>query len=584
MKISRLALGLTLSILTLTSAQAAKYSLIELPLRDFGVNSFGSAINEKGEVAASIASPFNPPIDVDIINFDDETLIQSLTDANAASVGNINDEDLLTLYNFITASTRSGSGNTITRNNFFKQSNESKNPFLQQIANVQSYVLVNNEAEAIVAFDEVSQELGGLTKSADTLVRGINGFSATVGLAEAPFKKISYRNANGDSLQYHAQDFIVRGFLDINGNTFPIIPTETIGGGISVANDINDSFEVAGFGSIEVIPSYEALLEECKNDRTRPDLPEESCIRTLRDQYLASVESNFRSSRRPIDTTYLRRAMIWEFNALGELLDTDELGTLVDPVPGDLRLFSSRAVAINNNGIAVGASDAYFQDNQNSIIEMAAIFDGDDVVGFIDDQTHFRSEALDINDNDIAVGYATKVINGTSRNKFFVHDYRGEVTTFPDDFFASSSSIARAINNNGLVVGEGEVDTNLSGSRRSEAFLYDYISDEFSNINDLLSCDSPYTIVQANDINDEGEIAATAVIYRERSSINGKLALDAQGNTIFGNVSVAVKLVPISGGSADDCSQKSLVPERKGAASGAMLLLLLLTLIRIKLK
>ncbi|GAA0852039.1 DUF3466 family protein [Aliiglaciecola litoralis] len=581
MKISRLALGLTLSMLTLTSAHAAKYRVIELPLRDKGVNSFATAINERGDVVASIESPFNPPIDIDIIDFESETLIRSLTDVNGASVGNINDADLLTLYNFITASTR---GSNIVRNNFFRQSNESTNPFLQQIANVQSYVLVNNEAEAITGFDQVSQDLGGLTKSADTLVKGINAFSMTVGLAEAPYRKINYRNNSGDNLKYHVSDFVVRGFLDINGTTFDVMPTETIGGGISVANDINNSFEVAGYGSIEINPSFEALLEQCDDEQERGDIPEEVCVRSLRDQYLAAINNNLNSPRgviRPIDTSYLRRAMIWEFNAQGELLDSVELGTLIDPVPGDNRYFSSRATAINNNGIAVGASDKYFQDNSSSIIEMAAIFDGEETIGFIDDQNYFQSAALDINDNDIVVGFATKVINQSRRNKFFVHDYRGEVTIFPDDFFNSSSSVARGINNNNLVVGEGEVDTDLIGSRRSEAFIYDIDNDEFTNINSLLSCDSPYTIVQAMAINDENEIAANAIVYRERSAINGELALDAQGNTIFGNVSVAVKLVPIPGGTVDDCDKNTLVLDRKGASSWYLLGLLLLPLIRV---
>lgn len=570
MKISRLALGLTLSLLTVASAQAAKYRVVELPLREVGVNSFSSAINDKGDIVASIEAPLDPPIDVDIIDFSNETLVNLLTDANAASVGNINDDDLLTLYSFITAPQTNGG----VLNPFFLQSNESTNPLLQQIANVQSYVLINTEADPITAFDITRQDLGGLTKSADTLVMGINNSSATVGLAEAPFQKVNYRNESGNNLEFHYQDFLVRGFLDINGTTFDVMPPETIGGGISVANDINNSFEVAGFASIEVVEAFELLLENCEDDQERGDIPEEQCVRALRDQYLLNIVSNTSSSRRPIDTTYLRRAVIWEFNAQGELLDTEELGTLIDPAPGDERFFSSRANAINNNGVAAGASDVYFQDNELAIAEMAAVFDGDDVVGFIDDQTYFASDALDINDNDFVVGYATLLINGTRRNKFFVHDYRGETTLFPDDFFNSSSSIARGINNNGLVVGEGEVDTDLIGSRRSEAFLYDINAEEFKNINDLLSCDNPYTIVQGNDINDDGEISATAIIYRERSAINGEVALDSQGNTVFANVSTVVKLIPIPGGSIDDCQINNETLDRKGAASWYLLLLL----------
>ena len=62
--------------------------------------------------------------------------------------------------------------------------------------------------------------------------------------------------------------------------------------------------------------------------------------------------------------------------------------------------------------------------------------------------------------------------------------------------------------------------------------MYDINEDNFQNVNDLLACDTPYTIVQANDINDANEISATAVIFRERRNIVGEIDLDDQGNVI----------------------------------------------------
>ncbi|MEP4889564.1 MAG: DUF3466 family protein [Aliiglaciecola sp.] len=562
MKINRLASGLTLCALTVCSAQAAKYEVVELPLRDKGVNSYARAINDKGDVAASISDPFDPPIDVDLIDFENETLINLLTDADGASVGNINDDDLLILYSFITS-------DATTSSTFYPQSNDSTNPFLQQIARVQSYVLENTEVEEKFGFDVIDQDLQGYTKSADTLTTGINNFSATVGFAEAPFYKINYRNEDGLNLQYHVQDFLVRGFMDINGVTIEVPPIEDLLGGISVANDINDSFEVAGYGSVDYVDGFDDVVDVCDDKNERGDIPLEYCLRQLRDQYQNNIRgrlANAVGNRYPIDQTFKRRAIIWEFNASGELLNSRELGTLIEPAPGDETFYGSRANAINNNGIAVGVSNDYYQDSQSVVVNKAAVFDGDEVVGFVSDEEYIESTALDINDNDMVVGYANIIINGTSRNKFFVYDYRGDVLDFPDDFFESSSSVARGINNNGLVVGEGQIDTDLIGTRRSEAFLYDINSDEFTNVNELLSCDTPYTIVQGVDINDNDEITATAVIYRERTAINGELALDARGNTIFENMSVAVKLVPIPGGSIDDCHLTTEVIERKGGS------------------
>ncbi|GAB2675612.1 DUF3466 family protein [Aliiglaciecola aliphaticivorans] len=562
MKINRLASGLTLCALTVCTAQAAKYEVVELPLRDKGINSYARAINDKGDVLASIADPFNPPIDVDLIDFENEILINALSDADGASVGNINDDDLLILYSFITS-------DATTTNTFFPQSNDSTNPFFQQIARVQSYVLENTEVEEKIGFDVIEQDLQGLTKSADTLSTGINNFSATVGFGEAPFYKINYRNENGLNLRYHVQDFLVRGYMDINGVTIEVPPIEDLMGGISVANDINDSFEVAGYGSVDVLEEFEDVVEVCDDKNERGDIPKEYCIRQLRDQYQSNIRgrlANSVSNRYPVDQTFKRRAIIWEFTSSGELLNSRELGTLLEPAPGDETFYDSRANAINNNGIAVGVSNDYYQDSQTVVVNKAAIFDGDDVIGFISDEEYIESTALDINDNDVVVGYANKIITSASRNKFFVYDYRGDVLSFPDDFFESSSSVARGINNNGLVVGEGQVDTDLIGSRRSEAFLYDINTEEFTNINELLSCDSPYTIVQGVDINDNDEITATAVVYRERSAINGELALDDRGNTIFENMSVAVKLVPIPGGSIDDCHLTNETIERKGGS------------------
>ncbi|GAB5386647.1 MAG: hypothetical protein Alis3KO_37700 [Aliiglaciecola sp.] len=561
MKISRLAFGLTLSLLTVSAANAAKYRVVELPVSNEGVNSFSVAINERGEIASTVRLPFNPPIDVDIINFESEFLIRTLTDVSATAVGNINRDDRVILYNFITDSANAN------------------NPFSQQIAQNQSFLINGNDIEPVTGFDVIDRDLEGLTKSADTIVRGINNSTAMVGVAEAPFLKVDYRNENGTNLTYHYQEHLERGFLDINGQAFPVLPDEDFLGGISEANDINNSFEIAGMGTVEVIEPFETLAENCEDSTSRGDVHYEFCIRSLYIEYQDAVNRNIGNGVRPADSTFKRRAMIWEFNPQGEMLDSRELGVLADPVPGDNRFFGSRAVAINNNGIAVGASDVYFQENANIVVEQAVVFDSEEVVGFIDDQDYFQSIANDINDNDIVVGFGTRNINGTPRTKFFVHDYRGEFTTFPDDFFDSSSSVAHAINNNGIVVGEAEIDSDLIGIRRRVGFLYDVNTEEFTDINTLLGCDSPYTIVQGNDINDNGEISATAVIFREGSDITGELALDERGNTIFQSNTVAVQLVPIPGGNIDDCQLQVEVVERKGGSSLFMLPILGLVLL-----
>lgn len=558
MKISRLASALTLSLLTVTSSYAAKYRVVELPLRDKGVNSFSQAINQVGDVATVVQTPLNPPIDLELIDFENDALRNSLTDPNGAAVGNINAEDRLTLYNYIRS--------------------DQTTHFSQELADYLSYLSNGQESELLRGFDVIDADLEGLTKSTNNQVKSINNARAVVGVSSAPYQKVVYRNENGVNLTYLAREHMDRGYLQINNRIFDVSPIEDFIGGVSAANDINNSFEVAGFSSVEVSEAFELAIEACEDEDQRADVPYESCIRSLVKIYEDSVNGNAASIRRPIDTTFRRRAVIWEFTPSGDLLDYRELGTLVENDDQDTRFLSSNALAINDNGIAVGESNSFYQGRSATVVDMAAVFDGDETIGFIDDQQYSRSRAVDINNNDVVVGYAFKTINGGYRSKFFVHDYRGETTLFPNDYFESSSSLAHGINDNGLVVGEGEVETNLSGQRRKEAFIYDIHSQEFTNINDMLSCDSPYTIIQAKDINENDEIAATAIVYRERANITGELDLDERGNTIFANMAVAVKLVPIPGGAIDECKLVEEVVKRKGGAPFGLLGLVVLGL------
>jgi uncharacterized membrane protein len=541
MKINRLAVALSLSLLTLTSANAAKYTVTEIPMTDLGVNVFAGAINESGEMLMTASTPLNPPIDIELIDFDDDFLTFVLEDINGAQVGNISTDDLVILFNYVKV--------------------RDDTLFSQQLSDTQAYVFDNSDVQLVRGFDQIQTDLDGFSRSSDTIAYGINNGSAIVGTSTAPFYKIYYRSEAGNEIIYVVNDFTTRGFLEIDNQVFPILAPDITLGGISEAFDINNSYEVAGYATTEVVEAFEDAVDDCEDSELRGDVPVEACLQLL--------------LRNGTNNAFKRRAMIWEYDPQGNLIRERELGLLFEPEPTDTRLFSSRAVAINDNGIAVGISSDYYLDNVNNVRDFAAIFDGDDVVPITNDDEYFTSFATDINNDDFVVGYAFAVIQGTTRSKFFVHDFRGESTVFPDDFFDTSSSVARAINDNGLVVGDGEVDADLIGTRRREAFLYDIEEDDFQNINDMLSCDSPYTIAQARDINGNDEISATATIYRERRNIAGEIDLDDQGNIIREGMTVAVKLTPIIGGEIDDCQLVPVTLERKGGAPSALVLLLL---------
>ena len=143
------------------------------------------------------------------------------------------------------------------------------------------------------------------------------------------------------------------------------------------------------------------------------------------------------------------------------------------------------------------------------------------------------------------MGYQVKSVNGSNRTKFFVYDMNLDEITFPDDFFLGSSSVALDINNNGLVVGYGDVDASLTG-RRTEGFLYEHEAKQFYSVQDLISCDSPFTIVQANSINDKNEIVATALYKGPARDSSGNVIIDSSGSETIVDLVVAVKLEPIT--------------------------------------
>ena len=149
----------------------------------------------------------------------------------------------------------------------------------------------------------------------------------------------------------------------------------------------------------------------------------------------------------------------------------------------------------------------------------------------------------------------------------------------PDDFFTGSSSTARAINENGMIVGEGEFETHNDSTganpRRTHGFLYDITAKTFTDLNSFLACDSGYTVIEARDINDANEVSATAIIKVPRRDSKGNLMLDEKGEQLTEDVVRAVTLKPTDG-EIEDCSIVEEKVERQGAGFGLTGLVLLM--------
>jgi hypothetical protein len=554
---TRLAAALSLALLVVPISQAAKYRVVELPVAEEGRNSFPSAINDDGDITVNVNLPFNIPIDLSLLDFESDTLINGLTDVQSASNGDFNLVD----YELLLALIRSADG---------AQS-------AQQIANSISFLASENEINYIPGFDQLSTQDNEFSLSTTTIVRDINNSGLTVGGSEGFYNKVDYTFNAGEDVTFVVHEFGKRGFVSLNNNVVDLPAPALVAGGFSDAFGINESNQVVGYGSTSFLSdSLETAIADCESEELvddgdsdtvdfplRGDVPVESCISTLVNTFTNSVN------------TYTQlRGLIWELDDQGNLLDTKELGLLIEPEADDTRIYSSQAVAINDNGIAVGSSNGHYTESDVTVIRnYGVIYDGDEVINLTPDPDRIVartsttiSTAQDINNDNLVVGYQVKSVNGVNRNKFFVYDMNLAELTFPDDFFLGSSSVALDINNNGLVVGYGEIDASII-NRRTGGFLYDHKTNQFNGIQSLISCDSPFTIIQGNSINDKNEIVATALYKGPSKSSKGEVLLDSSGNELIVDLVTAVKLVPIVGGEIDSCDiPDEINKERQGAS------------------
>jgi hypothetical protein len=533
-------LNSTLSLLALFcfASQAAQYQVIELGLGDEGAQSFADHVNSSGDVYSRTTGYFNPPIDLSLLDFESETLKSGLTDIDAAMAGMFNAEDYTFLYSLIEAG----------QNNFF----------VQQLGSSKVFISNGSDNLHVAGLDQQAVNFSGLTHSVETEVRSSNQLGNLVGVSTDPFYTLTYTNEENTQIDYVLNDFSTRGFVQMGTEVMELVPEVNLLGGISIANDINNGLQVAGMESIQVNEVLQEAKDNCDNDEERGDVPIESCYRGL---MLGTGFSN----------NFLQRGVIWQLDELGTVISKTQLGIMFLPEEDDDRFYSSLASSVNDNGIAVGTSQLR---EDNAITTQAVIFDSDQVIDFIDRDEYFSSTAVSINNNNLIAGHGSVVINGATRTKLYIHDYNSGETRFPQDFFQSSAAIARDINNRNQVVGDAEVEGTLVDNRRREGFLYDYNTDNFVNINALLVCDSPYRIVQANSINDAGQIAATALVIQPRRDITGEVVLDENGQEIQEEVPIAVRLDPIDG-EIDNCEEEEVLLERQGASLHSMFMLLL---------
>jgi hypothetical protein len=257
----------------------------------------------------------------------------------------------------------------------------------------------------------------------------------------------------------------------------------------------------------------------------------------------------------------------------GNVVDTTTFDTLVTDEEELAAQGSSQALDVNNNGVAVGVSSVKVDIREQTVLTTAAslFLQSGEVVRILEDDDLLPNSAISINDSGYVVGVRSQSINRISRNKMFIYNMNDDSVNFPNDFFTSSSTAPRALNNNNLVVGSADIEATNTSIRKTAAFLYDIEADTFTNLNTLISCSSPFDLIEATDINDNNEIVVSALTKRPSKNARGELLLDDSGESILVDTVVTLKLNP-TGQAPAVCTDEELgVIERQGGSTGVIL-------------
>ncbi|QBY02868.1 DUF3466 family protein [Thalassotalea sp. HSM 43] len=576
---SVLALSVATAMATSHAEEAVSYNITELTSVDNVVNSYGVQQTNIGKALVAGQTSYNFPVDFQYLDEDDYDDIVSYAKRNDEAV-----YDLFEIDDEAEEQLRAGNpdANALSWTVRWLRVTGGSEHQKYGDAFVYSYDGNTQMTTPLQIFDELLPGLTELTRSTIDVGQGMTDDGWIYGFSTAPYLPLEpFDDPDEDEPEIHwFRDFDQRGWISFDGiNVFELLPFEAKYGGLSAVYDVNINRQVVGTSSVALNEATLADIEEedelCLKDSRIEDAPFEICMQNLRTRL------------------YYSNAFLWELDESGAIVSTTDLGTgIVDPDEDDDRGYTSAATAINDNGIIVGFSHFWWDRDEDRpsknerVAQFAAVFRDGEVIEFTDRDDYFESRALDINNQGIFTGYMYKYVNGRPRTKFFYADANDEeiVPVFPEDFFKGSASYPHAINENNIIVGEGEVEDFVDSAqtpRRRHGFLYDMETDAFYNVNQFLSCEdqAKYVIVEAHDINENNEILATAWVKKPKLDSKGE-PFSIDGQVIEGaeeDVLRAVYLTPIDGEfTINDCREDlGETVERSGASTSLWSLLLL---------
>jgi len=564
-----------------TTATSATYQLSELGTLEDAKYSYVSDVSESGHIIGFANGLYNLPIDISYIDFG-ENEVESAYDSEEAAY-ELSDKEITFTLNDIEFN---DAVNTNPDAHSFMVSFLSSSTLgitsdyeYQKLSSLVGVVFTDEQVVEQPLFDIASVDYDGLTRSTTNIFNAVSEDGVMVGWGSAPYDKVAFTPDDEDEEEtWFTHEFIERGVvIGANGVKVPLEPEFNEYGGTSRANDIvktNSGYTVVGNVSVDIpLEREEDIEDNCDNE----DEPTSVCINLLNSNITRGL--------------FNKRAVKWELDESLNITSVEELGLALAPDEDETEddAFTSTALAINSNGTIVGSSNTRYYKNDDSIITMPVYFKDGGVTDFIDQEDDWISgSAIAINDNDVITGNAVKFIENTRRSKFFYHDINTGNTVFPTDYFNSSSSYGNDINNQGYIVGEGEVGVS-DNTRRKEAFIYKIGEDKITNLNDLLPCydtdgetDYGYTMVEATSINENNEIFGTATKTVEKRDTLGGVVTDINGEIEYESVAVAVKLTPIENGEVEDCAAPEAEEYERSSASFPWYTLLLLPLVGLR--
>ncbi|WP_076419920.1 DUF3466 family protein [Colwellia sp. UCD-KL20] len=578
-----LALGICTALMG-ASVQAATYEVIDKGAVDTHKYTFAQQENIHGEMVISgtqaysfavqyqylVESDFNAIVNNAAVLNDQVFGVNDIEDEEALRAGNPTENDVFWVL-------------------YYLQRIPAANQFLyQQYGDIAALINLNGVTEEVTIFDEMFEGTNEFTRSTVDNINGITDKGWIYGSGTAPYLPVvitadqNTEDTSDDvSTNYWVREFSRRAFFspDRGQTIIPLIAPESTYGGISEISDLSESGIAIGFASTVISEQVtDFITESCTDADQLENIPLIVCI-----------DVTLRNNGLTLDNLFQTEAFKWTINDSGVVESSEQLGYLITPHVDDERGLVSVAQAVNDAGTVVGYSQGWFDNdvtepdvNEFKLTYAVMFKDGEVYDLNTDHETFFNSRVNDINNLGIATGYVQTTVSGITTNMFYyidTNDVNNLEMIMPDTFFTGSSTTAKAINNKGFIVGQGEVETHVvtgGNPRRTHGFLYDTNTDTFTDLNAFLTCESDYTIIDAKSINDNNEISASALVKTNAKDFFGRDVLDSNGDPVQEEVVRAVKLQPIEGGELNDCSEVEEKLERQGASFGVFMPLVLL--------